>query len=216
MKSGFRVIYLVFLSIVFVAAAIALFGCSPKPSASMHESPTSEPPQLLRLIGLWADRAEGKDVPAIREIAVSDSDESDGKVSFSVNIHFWNPKHYAEPHVLLRGIADQDTGRIINMSVYGSTYGPAFTEEKIAYLQPYAETMIGALDPSLTDAECGEILDELNFSVERLAALEQSLRISTGNAMPTTERNGIRYSLGWWGSEEGGTVEVIATLPSPE
>ena len=143
---------------------------------------------------------------------MSDGNKTDGKVSFEVNIHSWKPERYAEPYVMLCGIADQESGQIIQISVYGSAYGSTFTQEKIAYMRPYAEVMIGVMNTSLTNEECGAILDALNVSVECLAELEESLKSST----PEVERNGVRYSLSHWGSEEGGTVEVIATKVSIE
>ncbi|MGE5579041.1 MAG: hypothetical protein ACM3WU_03260 [Bacillota bacterium] len=179
---------------------------------ALTEPASAEPPEILSLIRLWAERAEGQDVRSIRELIVRDFGEPDGEVTFEVNIHSWKPERYAEPHVMLRGSVDRDTGRIVKMSAHGSTYGSPFTKEKIALLRPYAETMIGALDMSLTREECGAILDELKFSEDDLSALEESLKGST----PETERNGVRYSLRHWGSEEGGTVEVVVTRTSPE
>lgn len=213
----FRILSLL-LMVPLVIVCLSVPSCRPTGGTEIEPEQSSVgPPQLLKLIDAWGQR--GGEELSFGRFTVSDHyspPNPDATVSFSADVAGVNEvERYWELFARVRGTASKLTGQILELSVSGNAWGEPVTAEKVGFLRPYAETMVGVMDPALTEAECEELLDELGFSVSRLDRLEEA-RVQLPDQQASVVRNGIRYRLSFWGSEEGGTVEVIATWLSAE
>ncbi len=118
----------------------------------------------------------------------------------------------AEPlnKVQVDGAAHKGSGRIYELSVYWAPAGPV-TEDKLRLIQPFYDTLAAVLDPSLSAEDRVGLRQALKLRPEDFEALKQL----TGRDRPRLTLNGIEYSVSYWGSEEGGTVELRGTVLEP-
>ncbi len=194
--------------VLLVILSLTASGCAPTNARGSAKDLVAEPTHLLRLIDAWEERG-GKEL-TFSKITISESHQnSDLVVKFVADTNI-SVERYWELRPVIMGVARKDTGAIAELSVFGNAHGPAVTAEKIEFLIPYAKVAVGIMDPSLSDEECDDILNQLGLSVDNLDGLEE-VRTSS-NPRPELVQNGIEYRIGFTGSEEGGTVKLQATL----
>jgi hypothetical protein len=108
-----------------------------------------------------------------------------------------------------KGSAHKASGSVYELSVHGLAVGPV-TEEKLLFLHPFFDALIGVLDPSLSPEDRAGVLQTLKLRPADVKEL-----IGIGGDMPRLTLNGVEYSVHHWGSEEGGTIELQARVLEP-
>ena len=198
--------------LLLVIVGLTASGCAPTGTQEPVKDLVAEPTHLLQLIDAWEERG-GKEL-AFSKITISNLHQnSDLVVKFVADTNI-SVERYWELRPVIMGVARKDTGAIAELSVFGNAWGPAVTAEKIGFLIPYAKVAVGIMDPSLSDEECDDILNQLGLSVDNLDGLED-VRTSSG-PRPGLVQKGIEYRLGFPGSEEGATIKLQMTLLSDE
>ncbi len=177
---------------LLVILGLIASGCAPSSTQGPAKDLVAEPTHLLQLIDAWEERG-GKEL-AFNKITISKPHQnSDVLVKFAADTNI-SVERYWELRPVIMGVAQKDTGAIAELSVFGNAWGPAVTAEKIEFLIPYAKVAVGIMDPSLSDEECDDILNQLGLSVDNLDGLEE-VRTSSG-PRPELVQKGIEYRLG--------------------
>ncbi len=192
---------------VIVLVGLALAGTGwwflGRPAAT-EPALTADGLHILMFLDTWG-RVSGPDYafPYIRVEEDPNVYDVEGGLSFYCQ-KFMRPP---ADKVLAEGAAHKASGKVYELSVYGEPVGRV-TEDKLRFLQPFYDALIAVFDPSLSLEDRAGVLQTLKL---RPADLEV-LKALTGENRPRLTLNGIEYSVSWWGSEEGGTVELQARI----
>lgn len=197
---------------ILTALALALLGCGstagtrePQPSVSNPTSANAPALYVHTFLDRWA-QATG-DPYQLFKFEVSDGRGDAAYLSLKATIPSDPPDEARVVQVL--GVASKATGRVVELEVFRTPVGNHFSEERLAWMRPFYDALIGVMEPQLTADERRAILAELKVvgtSAEELKAV-----LVAGN-VPAVRRPGIEYRLEHFGSEEGGTVALRAIV----
>ncbi len=207
MKRGWRW-WPVGLAALVLAGAGWLFLARP---AATKPALTADGLHILMFLDTWG-RVSGPDYafPYIRIEENPNVYDVDGGLSFYCE---WMGNRPGKPETVRAyakgGVHNKASGKIYELSVYGQAVGPV-TADKLLFLQPFFDALIGVLDPSLSPEDRADVLQTLKLRPADVEVLKELTGI--GGVAPRLTLNGIEYSVTRWGSEEGGTVELQARV----
>lgn len=201
-----------YLVIVAVILSVALVSCDSPSQEGIEPLPQDEvtqlnPPMIYQILDLWEEATVGNEEARIRSMTVSWGEEM---LSFEgSNNQTWSSPGDLE--IRFRGWASKETGQVKTLSVHGLPVGSPFKPEKLELFRSSCHILFSIADPTLSDEDIADMMDELLLSPGLEDELE-AFPLSVDNRLETT-RNGIHYRVNRFGSEEGGTFELVAEFP---
>jgi len=182
----------------------------PQAGERTQSEPCTEGLRVLQFLDRWEEVTGGKHGFLDRAIVIEEDPllfDPEGYVRFYGRLIDY--AHRESQRAFVQGTARKDTGQIVRLSAFAAPSGPTFTEEKLSLLRPFFEAIVEVLDPTLTARDRSALLDELALVPDDVHALREIL---TSGERPAATRNEIEYRVEWWGAEEGGTVELQASV----